>query len=213
MAAARDLPRHHRRDHHPASASRRRRAARPRRLRAHQDADVRRRVLRLRRPDPVANRARFLLRPRVHQDRAREPNRLPVRLLVRKLVVGARIQPGFQRSAVGSGDPVGFRESRRDLSPAREVALRRLRQQRRRRDRGATRIVADAHVLSDVGDFVGDVLDGDGSESIERESDFQHDQADDRVDRLGQGGDRAWFGVVDRGSVSSVLDLPADGED
>ena len=29
------------------------------------------------------------------------------------------------------------------------------------------------------------------------ESGFQHDQADDRVDRLGQGGDRAWVGVVD----------------
>ena len=30
-----------------------------------------------------------------------------------------------------------------------------------------------------------------------RESDFQHNQADDRVDRLGQGGDRAWVGVLD----------------
>ena len=30
-----------------------------------------------------------------------------------------------------------------------------------------------------------------------RESDFQHDQADDRVYRLGQGGDCAWVGVVD----------------
>ena len=30
-----------------------------------------------------------------------------------------------------------------------------------------------------------------------RESGFQHDQVDDRVDRLGQGGDRAWVGVVD----------------
>ena len=30
-----------------------------------------------------------------------------------------------------------------------------------------------------------------------RESDFQHDQADDRVDRLGQGNNRAWVGVVD----------------
>ena len=29
------------------------------------------------------------------------------------------------------------------------------------------------------------------------ESGFQHDQADDRVDRLGQGGDRAWVGVID----------------
>ena len=47
--------------------SRRRCPARPRRLHAHQDADVRRRVrrrvLRLRRFDPVAHRARFLLRP------------------------------------------------------------------------------------------------------------------------------------------------------
>ena len=85
--------------------------ARPRRLRAHQDADVRRRVLRLRRSDPVAHRARFLLRLRVHQDRARESNHLPTRRW--------------------------------------------------------------------------------------RESDFQHNQADDRVDRLGQGGDRAWVGVLD----------------
>ena len=38
------------------------------------------------------------------------------------------------------------------------------------------RIVVDAHVLSDVGDFVDDVLDGHGSESIECESDFEHDQ-------------------------------------
>ena len=30
-----------------------------------------------------------------------------------------------------------------------------------------------------------------------RESDFQHNQADDRVDRLGEGGDRAWVGVLD----------------
>ena len=43
--------------------SRRRCPARPRRLRVHQDADVCRRVLRLQRFDPVAHRARFLLRP------------------------------------------------------------------------------------------------------------------------------------------------------
>ena len=49
--------------------SRRRRPARPWRLRAHQDADVRRRVLRLRRSDPVAHRARFLLRSRFQHDR------------------------------------------------------------------------------------------------------------------------------------------------
>ena len=30
-----------------------------------------------------------------------------------------------------------------------------------------------------------------------RESDFRHDQVDDRVDRLGQGSDHAWAGVVD----------------
>ena len=58
---------------------RRHRPARPRRLCAQQDADVRRRVLRLRRSDPVAHRAHFLLRLRVHQDWAREPNRLPAR--------------------------------------------------------------------------------------------------------------------------------------
>ena len=28
------------------------------------------------------------------------------------------------------------------------------------------------------------------------ESDFQHDQANNWVDQLGQGGDRAWVGVV-----------------
>ena len=38
------------------------------------------------------------------------------------------------------------------------------------------RIVVDAHVLSNIGDFVGDVLNGHGSESIECESDFEHDQ-------------------------------------
>ena len=43
--------------------SRRRYPARPRRLCAHQDADVCRRVLRLQRFDPVAHRACFLLRP------------------------------------------------------------------------------------------------------------------------------------------------------
>ena len=48
--------------------SRSRRPARPRRLRAHQDADIRRRVLRLRRFDPMAHRARFLLRPRFQHD-------------------------------------------------------------------------------------------------------------------------------------------------
>ena len=57
--------------------SRRRRPAQPRHLCAHQDADVRRRVLCLQRFDPVAHRARFLLRPRVHQDRAWESNHLP----------------------------------------------------------------------------------------------------------------------------------------
>ena len=44
------------------------RPARPRCLCAHQDADFRRRVLRLRRSDPVAHRARFFLRP-VHRAR------------------------------------------------------------------------------------------------------------------------------------------------
>ena len=53
--------------------------SRPRRLHAHQDADVRHSVLRLQRSDPVAYRTRFLLRPRVHQDRAWEMNRLPAR--------------------------------------------------------------------------------------------------------------------------------------
>ena len=36
--------------------------------------------------------------------------------------------------------------------------------------------MADAHVLSDVGDFVDNVLDGHGGKSIERESDFEHNQ-------------------------------------
>ena len=36
--------------------------------------------------------------------------------------------------------------------------------------------MADAHVLSDVGDFIDNVLDNHGGESIERESDFEHDQ-------------------------------------
>ena len=57
-----------------------------------------------------------------------------------------------------------------------EVTLRRLQQQRRRQDRGAARIMADAHVLSDVGDFVGNVFDSHGGESIEHKSDFEHDQ-------------------------------------
>nr|POF25690.1 hypothetical protein CFP56_17947 [Quercus suber] len=61
------------------------------------------------------------------------------------------------------------RKNWRDLSPAREVTLRCLRQQRRRRDRGVAPIVADAHVLSNVGDFIGNVLDGHGSESIEHD--------------------------------------------
>ena len=90
--------------------SRRRRPARPWRLRAHQDADVHHHILCLRRSDPVAHRTRFLLCPRVHQDWAREPNRLPA--------------------------------------------------------------------------------------CCWHEFDFQHNQADNWVDRLGQGGDRAWVGVV-----------------
>ena len=48
---------------------------------------------------------------------------------------------------------------RSDLTTNRdEVILHRLRQQRQRPDRGAAQIVADALVLSDVGDFIGDVL-------------------------------------------------------
>ena len=57
-----------------------------------------------------------------------------------------------------------------------EVTLRHLWQQRRRRDRAAAQIVADAHVLSDVSDFVGDVLDSHGGESIKHKSDFEHDK-------------------------------------
>lgn len=73
--------------------------------------------------------------------------------------------------------------------------------------------MADAHVLPDLGDLVGNVPDGNGSEPAGREPHIQHDQADDRVDRLGQGGDRARLGVVDCGAVSSLRDLPADGEE
>ena len=68
------------------------------------------------------------------------------------------------------------RKNRRDLSPTREVTLCCLQQQRRQQDRGAARIVADAHVLSDVGDFIDNVLDGHGGKSIEHESDFEHNQ-------------------------------------
>ena len=39
-----------------------------------------------------------------------------------------------------------------------EITLCRLRQLRRRSDRGAAQVVADALMLSDVGDFVNDVL-------------------------------------------------------
>lgn len=73
--------------------------------------------------------------------------------------------------------------------------------------------MVDAHVLSDLCDLVGDVPDRHGGESSERESHFQHDQANNRVDRLGQGGDRPRFSVLDCGSVDSLLDLPADGEE
>ena len=73
--------------------------------------------------------------------------------------------------------------------------------------------MADAYVLPDLGDLIGDVPDGDGSEPAGREPHTQHDKADDWVDRLGEGGDRARLGVVDCGAISSLRHLPADGEE
>ena len=127
MAVARHLPRHHRRDHHAALASRRSGSDGPGRVGAHQDTDLRRRFLGFWRPDPLAHRARLLLRARVHQDRIGEPNRIPVRVLVWELVVRVRVQLGVQRGALGAGNSVGFGEGRRDLPPAGEVAVRRVR--------------------------------------------------------------------------------------
>ena len=75
LAAAGDLLGHDHRDHHAAAPARRRRAARARRCGANQDLDLRRCLLRLRGPDPLADRAGLLLRTRLHQDRAGQRNR------------------------------------------------------------------------------------------------------------------------------------------
>ena len=51
------------------------------------------------------------------------------------------------------------KEQRNDLTTNRDkVSLGRLRQQRQRRDQGMARIVADAHVLLDIGDVLGSPL-------------------------------------------------------
>ncbi|KAF2535561.1 hypothetical protein F2Q68_00022862 [Brassica cretica] len=127
VAATRDLPRHHRRHHHAAAPTRRRGAPGTRGLRPHQNPNVRRRLLRLRRPHPLAHRPRLLLRPRLHQDRPRQPRRLPVRQALRELLPRTRLQPRLQRGSPGSRDPVRLGTRRRDLPPFGEVSLRRVR--------------------------------------------------------------------------------------
>uniref|UniRef100_A0A0E0RHX4 Uncharacterized protein n=1 Tax=Oryza rufipogon TaxID=4529 RepID=A0A0E0RHX4_ORYRU len=213
VAAAVHLPRHHRRDHHPASPARRRRAARPRRRRAHADAHVRRRVLRVRRPDPVAHRARLLLRPRLHQDRPRKPRRLRLRLRLRRLVARARLRARVRRGAAGAGHPVGVGARGGHLPAARQVAVRGVRLARRRRHGEEARVVADAHVLPDVGDLVGDVPHRHGSEPAGGEPDGGDDRAGDRVDAVGEGRHCAGLAVAGVCAVDSVPDLPAGGED
>ena len=109
LAAADDLLGHDRRDHHPAAPARRRRAARAQRCGADQDLDLRRRLLCLWGPDPLADRVDLLLRARLHQDGAGQPRGLPVRRHVRELIPWARLQAGLQRSSVNAGDSLCLR--------------------------------------------------------------------------------------------------------
>ena len=75
LAAVGDLLCHDRRDHHAAAPARRRLATRARRCGADQDRELHRRLLRLRGPDPSADRVGLLLRARIHQDGAGQRNR------------------------------------------------------------------------------------------------------------------------------------------
>ncbi len=72
--------------------------------------------------------------------------------------------------------------------------------------------MADADVLPDVGDHVGDVSDGDGGESAVGEPGDGRDRAGDHVDGLGGGGGGAGVGVAAGDPGAAVRDLPAGGE-
>lgn len=72
--------------------------------------------------------------------------------------------------------------------------------------------MVDADLLSDFGDFVGDVSHGDGGESTLCDSDSELDKPNDWVVGLGQSCDCAGFGVVGDGAVDLVCDLPANSE-
>lgn len=134
MAAALHFLGHHNWNHHSAAAAGRRGAAGPWSQRSDKNADIRRRVLRLRRPHPVADRISVLLRSRVHQDGIGQPNRVPIRVSIRQHVVRIGIQFGSERSPFGAGDPIRVRQSRRHLSAIGEISERGLRQQCRRWD-------------------------------------------------------------------------------
>jgi hypothetical protein len=162
VAAAGDIPGHDRGDHNAAVATGGRGPDGPGRRGAHQDLDLRGGLLGLRGPDTVAHRTRLLLRPWLHQDGARQPRGLPIRGSIRELVAGIRVQPGVQRGAPRPSDPLRLRPRWRHLFAACEVPLRGLRKQRRRRDGGTAGIVAYAHLLPDVRDFLCHVLDGHG---------------------------------------------------
>ena len=75
LVAASNLLGHDRWDHHAAAPARRCRTARACRCGADQDLDLRRRLLRLQGPDPLADRASLLLHTWLHQDGARQRSR------------------------------------------------------------------------------------------------------------------------------------------
>ena len=75
LAAVGDLLGHDHRDHHGAAPAQRRRAARSRRCGADKDVDLHRRLLRLRGPNPLADRSGLLLRVWLHQNGVGQRNR------------------------------------------------------------------------------------------------------------------------------------------
>lgn len=213
VAAAGDLPGDRGGHHHAAIAVGRRGADGAGRGGVDEDTDVRGGVQRVRGPDSVADRAGVLLREGVHQDGAGQPRGVPVREAVREDVAGAGVQSGVRGGAAGAGDSVGVGSRGGDLPAIGEGAVPGVREQGWGRDGAEAGVVADADVLPDVGDHVGDVSDGDGGEPAVGEFGDGGDRAGDHVDGLGGGGIRAGAGVAAGDPGAAVRGVPAGGEE